>query len=100
MDTAQTSSALYLPPAAVGKARIFAPTDRSATANSYCACRFQPELGVHAKPMAKPQGAVSGHRTLAGQDLADAIGWHVNRLAKLAGDTPLSSSSSFRIPPG
>ena len=61
--------------------------------------QVQPELGIHAKPMAKPKGAVSSHRTLTGQNLADAIGWHVN----LPGETrrrysPLLQFISQNIP--
>jgi hypothetical protein len=50
--------------------------------------------------MAKPKGAVSGHRTLAGQNLADAIGWHINLPGETRRRYPLSSSSSLKTSPG
>ena len=40
--------------------------------------QVQPELGIHTEPVTKPESAVTRHSTLAGQDLADAVAWHVN----------------------
>ena len=61
---------------------------------------IQPELGCDAEPVPEPQGGIAGHGTLAGDNLADSVGWHGNltREDRLANDN--SASSSFRISPG
>lgn len=38
--------------------------------------KVEPELGVGAEPVAEAERGVSGDRTLAGDDLADAVGRH------------------------
>ena len=48
----------------------------------------QPELGLDAEPVSESQRRVGGHGPLAGDDLPDAVGRHVDLARELGGGHP------------
>ena len=52
--------------------------------------QVQPELRINAKPVAEPQRGVTSDGTLAGNNLADAVRWHIDLAREFSERNPQS----------
>ena len=58
--------------------------------------KVEPELGVYSEPVAEPKGGVAGYRTSSCDNLADAVGRHVNLAGKGGGGYAIFNQFVFQ----